>query len=186
MAFATIDQLKEYLGDLSDKSDVLLTRIVDAATAAIQSYCGRDFTSASYVEYYDGSGTNTLILNQYPIITLTSLLEGGSALTTGQDASASPDVLFYPETGRLVRPWFIFLPYRNWYKATYTAGYATVPADIIQATLDLSAIILREKDRVGLTQKTAGTQTVTYSRKLPDHIREMIDGYADLTVGSIN
>ena len=186
MALATIDQLKEYLGDVADKDDALLTRIVNAASDALESYCGRTFASTAHTEYYDGTGTNTLVLRQFPIISIASFLEGGAALTTGQDASATPDVLYYPETGRLVRPWFIFLPYRNWYKITYTAGFSSVPASIIQACLDLSAIMLREKEHIGLAQKTTGTQTVTYIRRLPEDVQKAVDGYVDLIVGSHN
>lgn len=186
MSLATLDQLKEYLGDQATTDDALLTRILAAATDVIESYCGRTFASTANVEYYDGTGTNTLTLRNFPIVTMTSILEGGSALTTGQDASTSPDILFYPDTGQLVRPWFIFLPYRNWYKVSYTSGFSSVPSVIVQACLDTSAIMLREKEHIGLQQKTTGTQTVTYVRNLPRHIQDALDGYADLIVRTHN
>jgi Phage gp6-like head-tail connector protein len=186
MSLATIDQLKEYLGDGADKDDTLLTRIVAAASDVIENYCGRTFGSTAYAEFYDGTGTRTLCLRNFPIIGTPVVLESGSALTVGQDASTAPDVLLYPEVGQLVRPWFYWLPYRNWYKISYTAGFAAVPPVILQACLDVSALMLREKEHVGLSQKTSGVQTVTYIRKLPEQIQRGLDGYADLIVGSPN
>ena len=189
MALATIDQLKEYLGDASDKDDALLTRIVSAATDAIENYCGRTFAATVYTsELYDGTGTQSLQLRHFPIISVTTLLEAGNPLTTGLDpnASPSPDALIYAEEGQLVRPWFYWLPYRRWYSVTYQAGYATVPAGIVQACLDLSALILREKEHIGMASKTAGQQIVTYRGELPKTIKAILDGYADLTLGRIN
>lgn len=189
MALATIDQLKEYLGEASDKDDTLLTRIITAASDAIENYCGRTFTSTLYTaEMQDGTGTKTLQLRNFPIISVTSLLEGGSALVVGTDPNGSPtpDALIYAEEGQLVRPWFIWLPYRRWYSITYTAGYATVPGDVIQACIDLSALMLREKEHVGMSSKTAGQQIVSYRGDLPKYIRDTLDGYSDCTVGRIN
>jgi Phage gp6-like head-tail connector protein len=187
MSLATIDQLKEYLGDGADKDDTLLTRIVAAASDMIENYCGRTFASTAYTnEMYDGTGTRTLVLRHFPIIGTPTVLEMGSTLTVGTDPVSAPDVLVYPEIGQLVRPWFYWLPYRNWYKISYTAGFAAVPPVILQACLDVSALMLREKEHVGLSQKTSGVQTVTYIRKLPEQIQRGLDGYADLIIGSPN
>jgi hypothetical protein len=185
-SLATIDQLKEYLGDVADKDDTLLTRIVAAASDMIENYCGRTFGSTAYAEFYDGTGTKTLYLRNFPIIGTPIILENGGALSVGTDPTTSPDVLIYPELGRLVRPWIMWLPYRNWYKVTYTAGFAAIPPVILQACLDVSALMLREKEHVGLSQKTSGTQTVTYIRKLPEQIQRGLDGYSDLILGSPN
>ena len=188
MSLATIDQLKEYLGDASDKDDTLLTRLVSAATDAIENYCGRTFASTVYTnEMYDGTGTQTLQLRNFPIISVTTLKEAGSVLTTGTDPNGSPapDALIYAEEGQLIRPWFYWLPYRRWYSVTYTAGYATVPAGIVQACLDLSALMLREKEHIGMSSKTAGQQIVSYRGDLPKTIKNVLDGYSDLILGRV-
>lgn len=189
MALATIDQLKEYLGEASDKDDTLLTRIVAAATDAIENYCNRTFASTLHTnEMYDGTGTKVLTLRHSPIISVTTLKEAGAIMTTGNDPNGSPapDALIYAEEGELIRPWFYWLPYRRWYSVTYTAGYAAIPAAIIQACLDLSALMLREKEHIGLSQKTSGQQIATYRGDIPKQIQKILDGYADVTLGRIN
>lgn len=185
MALATIDQLKEYVGNIADdKDDALLTRLVNAASNVITSYCGRSFESTTYTsEMYDGTGTSVLTLKNFPIISLASVLESGSSLTTGTDPATGVDVIIYADTGQLVRPYYRWLEWRAWYSVTYTAGYATVPASIVQACLDIAALMLREKEHVGLAQKTSGTQTVTYVRTLPQQIQRALDAYTDPTLG---
>jgi hypothetical protein len=187
---ASIDNLKEYLGaEGNDKDDVLLTRLMNSATAAIESYCGRTFASATYTEYQDGTGRNVLNLAQFPIISITSITEGGGGtLTSGDDpyASPTPDVITYKEQGQLIRPWIVWLPYHRYYKIVYVAGYATIPADLVQACVELGALMLRGKEHTGISQKTSATQSTNYIDKLSEFSRNTLDGYADVILGRAN
>ena len=185
MPLATIDQLKEYAGDIaSDKDDVLLTRLVTAAQDVVENYCGRTFNSTNFTsEMYDGTGTRVLTLKNFPIVSVSAVLESGVSLSTGTDPVGGAEVILYPDTGQLVRPYWYWMPYRAWYSITYAAGFATVPASIVQACLDIAGLMLREKEHIGLAQKTSGTQTVTYVRKLPEQLQRALDGYSDLTLG---
>lgn len=185
----TIDALKEYLGEVGDLEDDLLTRIVTAASENINRYCQRTFESTVYTsELYTGSGTDTLILRNFPIITLSSVSEGGTALTIGTDpygAGTSGDVyILSANEGSIVRPFSWFLCYRHYYSVTYTAGYATIPASIVQACLDLSSLMVHEKDHVGLAAKI-GSQGTTYVRALPDSSQRALDMYRDISMGRV-
>jgi len=182
---ATIDQLKEYVGDIAnDKDDDLLTRLVGAASDCVESYCCRSFTSTNFTsEMYNGTGTSVLTLKNFPIIGVSAVLEGGSALTTSSDGAGSADVLIYAEEGQLVRPYGCWYAYPRWYSVTYQAGYAAVPAAIVQACLDIAALMLREKEHVGIAQKTSGVQTSTYVRSLPESIQRALDNYYDPSLG---
>lgn len=173
MALATIDQLKEYLGTLGDeasmKDDDLLTRLVGAASSVIEAYCQRTFTQTTYTtEMYDGNGTDVLTLRNYPILSVSAVLEGGSAMSTSTDPAGGADVIIYAETGQLVRPYATWFTYRRWYSVTYQAGYATVPPGIVQACVELAAIMLKQKEHVGLLTKTTGVQTSTYLSSLSE------------------
>jgi hypothetical protein len=185
----TIDALKEYMGDISSLNDVLLTRIVGAASDAINSYCGRTFESTVYTdELYDGSGTDVLVLRNFPAITLTTVKEGGSALTIGTDpyGASSGDVYLNADEGTIVRPFSRFWKYRKYYSITYTAGFTTIPASIVQACLDMSALMVREKDHAGLSSKNSGTNAVTYIRALPDFSQRALDMYQDAAMGRVD
>lgn len=180
----TLKQLKDWLGEEGDKADDRLTAFLTRGSAFVNTYCRRTFESTTYTdELYDGSGTDVLLLNAWPATAVASLAEYGSALTVGSDPSANPDVLLYGDEGMLVRPGGIFIRGRRWYKVTYTAGYASdnMPAVVLEAALNYAALLNKEKDRVGMNSKTMGQQITSYTRELPELVRQGLDHYRDLS-----
>lgn len=177
----TLSNLKAYLSEVGTANDALLSRLIQVASDAIERYCNRKFASATYVQLFDGTGTGVLVLRQKPLGSSAAItvLEGGSAITVGDDPSAdpAPDLLSYAESGMLVRPFGTFIRLRRFYKVTYPAGFATIPAPVEQAAIDLASLYFREKDRVGLNTKNIGQQSVNYTRGLPDWIRIPLDTY---------
>lgn len=186
MSLATLDQLKEYLSIVDNVRDVFLQNCLNRADDYIRTYCGADFTQQIYTELYDGTGSDTLLLDHLPIATspLPVVLEFGKSLVVGTDPSATPqpDVLVYPKTG-LVRPYNLFMPYRGWYKVTYTAGYAAIPSIVQQASLDGASLIMREPERLGLASKSTERHVVTFLRELPGMVRDGLDQYRDYGLG---
>lgn len=184
---ATLQELRSYLGEKGTSQDTRLTAALQRATSILNAYCRRNsLESDTYTDaLVDGTGTNTLQLDNYPVTAVASLAEGGSALTVGLDPNANPapDVIWYGERGHLVRPFAIFLPYPRHYKVTYTAGYVagSIPPVLVQACVDLAALLAIEKNRIGLQSKTTGNQVVNYVRKLPDEVRAGLDYYRDLS-----
>lgn len=183
----TIDTLKTWLGEESDKNDVLLARIVSAASRFIESYCQRHFGQDTYTEYHDGTDCETLTLREWPIISVTSVFEGGGtvSLVCGEDpyAATTPEIVIYKEEGKLVRPFSSFFGYRRFYKVVYVAGYATIPADLVDACLNVAALMLREKDRIGIAAKSSGQQQTQFIRSLPELTQRTLERYRDLTIG---
>lgn len=183
-----ISLLKEYLKEEGSKNDTLLTAVVTRASAIIEAYCCRTFGQATYTEFYDGSGTETLVLRNFPITlppdigaVTPTVLEAGTGLVVGEDPNASPapDILIYKETGRLVGNNRVWQPLRRWYKVTYSAGFVSMPQGIVQACIDLCELILRERERSGIQSKTTGQQTVQYIRRLPDYSQQVLDQFRD-------
>jgi hypothetical protein len=184
----TLQQLKDYLGIEDDKGDVRLNAALTSATSMINAYCRRkSFESAVYTaELYDGTGTDTLQLDSIPITAVATVLEAGVALVVGLDPNANPkpEVIWYAEEGHLVRPFSRWWAYRRYYSVTYTAGYttATMPPLIVQAALDQAALINKEKDRIGMNNKTLGQQTTSFARELPKGVKDALDYYRDLSI----
>jgi len=178
----TLQDLRDYLGEKDSSHDTRLNTLGARASQVVANYCLQTTLEETTHtdEFYDGSGTDILLLNSSPVTAVASVLELGVALTVGRDPSAvpAPEILWYPD-GRLVRPWSSFLAYPNYYKVTSTRGYAVadVPPTIAQAVLDLAAIMVKEKDRIGLQSKVTGSQTVQYMRKIPDEVREALGFY---------
>jgi hypothetical protein len=63
---------------------------------------------------------------------------------------------------------------------TYTAGYplASIPDDLAQAVVDMVALYMQERTRVGHESKTLAQETVQYTTKeMPDQIKQKLAPY---------
>lgn len=127
--------------------DALLGRLITAASSWIKSYLNRDILTTTYVETLDGTGTTGLMVGQYPITALTSLVVDGKDVTA--DAIFNRRMIrlktgkFYTGVGNVV--------------VNYTAGYAAAPSDLEQACIELVAWRFRERERLGLASKSLQT-----------------------------
>jgi len=75
--------------DVADYSGVAIASMKDSwsefAESMINTHTGRTFGGTqTYTESYDGDGTDTLILNNYPVSSVTSLAIGGTAVSSSQ------------------------------------------------------------------------------------------------------
>lgn len=112
--------------DVTAEPDASITARLESASAIIESYCGRVFTSATVTaETHDG-GLGVVFLQQPPVTSITTVVENSVTL-------AATDYLSYPD-GRLVRMSNGY-PYVWYWKprtvvVTYVGGYTPVPYDI--------------------------------------------------------
>lgn len=146
-ALTTVADVKESLGITDSSQDNLVIRKINFATEAIEGWCRlpRDhhFKETTYTnEEYDGSGSNMLRLKMRPVSTLSSLqfrttsenLDSWDSVDTQNyflDINSGVVDLLYSEGTRF-----------NSFRATYTAGFATIPADLAEAAVMLAAYLV--------------------------------------------
>jgi hypothetical protein len=157
----SLANLKAWLGVPCDAgpSDPLLARLITSASAMVVDYLGREILTAVYTEVYDGTGAGWMMLRQAPIVSVQSVSFAGRTVTTPADPVAgTPGYLF--DVARLSLVGEVF-PYRSRVVVSYTAGYATAPAAVEQATIELAGETFRRRDHIGQTSKTLGGQETT-------------------------
>lgn len=114
-----------------------LAGLITSASVAVENYCRRTLGySASVVECINGAGIGRVWLSRLPVASITSIELGGSAV----DVS---NWTFNPETGELI--WGVGttdyrfagrIPRgRRNLKVTYAGGYQTIPAPVVEATV---------------------------------------------------
>jgi hypothetical protein len=139
VSYVSIAEVRGYTGLTSSQiSDLLLQDFIDAAEEYVDSYCGTTFKTATSEDVIDGDDSLLIILDNQPIISITTLkysLDEGSNYTT-----LSSD--FY-----MVKDWCIKLKsrcpisgYGVYWKVNYTYGHAAVPDSIKKATLDIAGM----------------------------------------------
>lgn len=127
MSVVTLAEAKTHLNITASTSDAELQEFITRAEAAVTSRCG-PLTATPTTSRVRG-GAPLLALPVAPVITLTSITPvGGSALTVG-------DYLVTPggNVEALAGGWFS----DRWYDVVYSAGRATLPADLKLGVLEL-------------------------------------------------
>lgn len=75
-ALTTTANFKDYTGITVSTYDALIEALIVRATSAIEAYCDRTLRSTTYRQRYDGTGTTSLLLREYPVTAITLLSNG--------------------------------------------------------------------------------------------------------------
>lgn len=187
MAYATLEQVKEYLGLTTTGDDDLLTRLLDAAQKAIETNRGnRRFEAAAdtvrYVDYdafhVDG---RTLYLDD-DLCQITQIVNGDGTVVSPDDYVTVPrhETPYYAiklKTGRSVVWTYSDTP-EDAIAITGRWAYSVTPGEnVVQATIRLTAWMYRQKD----TSKDSGDKVVVGAfgpivlpSKLPSDVLELL------------
>jgi len=127
----------QQLPALATVNAAYLANLISAASVAIERWCKRVFLSTAYTdEYYDGDGTDSMFLDNFPVTALTSIVivesDGTDTTILGTEFDIDED------TGeiRFVRDCTTECYFPDGFhniKANYTAGFAAIPADLQEA-----------------------------------------------------
>lgn len=116
-------------------TDEMLEDYIEVATAAVEDLCERVFTEVEYTETLRGTGTEKLLLNNYPVVEIDSINE----TTISDGATESVDITGLIRSDLHDASGILELSDGGWsagslYEVTYTAGYDTIPAPVRHAT----------------------------------------------------
>lgn len=169
-ALTTLADVKENLGiDAgTTTSDNLIIRKINQATDMIESYCGKNnsqhFISTVYTnEEYDGTGSDQLILKNRPVITFTNLQQRNTTLNNNNFTTVTTDLYFTDLTAGVIDARFQFLQFYNLYRATYTAGFVTIPSDLAEACATLAGYLFdNSTSGTGVKKKSQGPKNIEY------------------------
>jgi len=183
MAFGDLCQLADVRAWLQtgpqpypSTDDALLGRLITAASAFVTSWLNRPILSADWQEVRDGPGSwsneTTFVFGVQPVSAV--LLVAVDNFIVPPVPNQIPVPIGQAQMGVPVQPGYVFTPtaltirgygvrrQRANVLLQYTAGFASVPADIAQATIELVCRKYRERTRIGERTKHIGTETVSY------------------------
>jgi hypothetical protein len=124
----TLANVKSYLwpGESITQWDAILPSIISAVSEQVNREVGCVLLSATYTaELVNGKGTSALEPLNWPITDVTSIVDSyGAAYAEGNDADFVIDAFCLRKVNG------VWAEGRGNFTVTYTAGYATIPADI--------------------------------------------------------
>ena len=164
-ALTTVADVKESLGVTDSSLDNLIIRKINQATRQIEKYCDRHFLASSYVEEYNATQTNQLVLKQRPVISFSSLEIRDSGLNYNSWETVDSQIYFVDNESGVVSTLYRNSGGFNRYRATYTAGYSTIPEDLAEACASLACYYVNNADGsdVGVARKKEGARELQYA-----------------------
>lgn len=153
--------------------DVLLARLIGAASGLIASWLNRPIVAGDWQEVRDGPGSfgweTTLVFGVQPVSAVLLVVVNNLTIP------AIPAVLPQTFAGAGCQPGYVFTPtaltirgypvprQKACVTMQYTAGFPSVPLDIAQACIELVCRKYRERTRIGERSKSlGGGETVAY------------------------
>lgn len=168
----SLDAVKAYLAVTGAGSDDLLTRVADAASERVEAYTSRLFVTRSVTEVVDGTGRSSLRLRHFPVVAVQEVKLRYSLLDAWTSVDVAIETVLDPRGGLLYLTGLHFPKGPLSTTVTYTAGFgaqdaATLPADVVQAGLELAKYIYDRKTS-GATMASQITMGPTSASIIPD------------------
>ena len=206
-AITDLDSVKSWAPSTQGVDDAVLERSLDAASALIEQFCGRRFVSADYTARHSGNlaySDGFLLTLADPdsglltpnVSAVDSLTEDGAILTVeqlgGTALTDAAQAVYMPLGPALARVSVSsgLLSQAAWSTGlgniviAYTAGYAleSVPAEIVQAAIELTWLLYREGSRSGMASRQASLGSASFFRELSPAAQSALSFHIEVTV----
>ena len=174
----TYANVKEYLGLTDDNDEDFIGNLITRASDFIAKYCRRVFQDADYTEYYNGVGNRSICLKQYPVNSVASLHDDLDREYGTDHLIATTDYVIDEDAGILTLDGYRFGAGLKNIKVVYNAGYATIPANLEQACIELVSMKYNTKESEGIKSEKIGSYSVSYSEaEIPATIKATLTKY---------
>lgn len=162
MALTTLANVKQYLQmEPSDTSaDALLQRMIDAASATIERYCGRTFLQSNYIDVLHGTGHRRVALRNIPVTAVASVTVNDKPIPARQGAMGQG---FTFDKHCVSLTGYSFTDGYDNVEISYTAGFAEVPDDVDMACCELVSLRYKTLDRLGVTSKSLAGESISFN-----------------------
>jgi len=173
--YASLSEVKEFL-DVAGTTvyDSLLNRIISRAEKAIDLFIGRSLVLETYNESYDikDDYQDQIFVRHTPIVSVVAVTDDGTAVDLD-------DLGIDEETGlvRLTGDDSYFTKGKDSLEICYSAGYATIPPEIVLATELLVSYYFAQRRRVGVRSERVGDVSQTFFGGFPPEVEEILVRY---------
>ena len=163
--------------------DALLENLLDDLSDVISDWLGLDtIINAPYTEYYDGDGSDTLFVEHYPIITITSLADGTQSFS-------ATDYHLYEKQGKIVLDGDYFENDNKNILIVYSAGHGAARANVPRAIKTALKMFVSHvyKKHSAFRPRIAGENTIINfgSDEIPKDVESKLAPYRAKRFGSV-
>lgn len=179
----TVEEAKVFLEESDSSHDAQITAILAGLDTYIKKYMNKSIEQTTYIELYDGSGEKELLLDNYPIISITALSDDIDKDNKKYNSViASGEILIHKTSGIIELYNQSFTESQKNIYIKYIAGYttATIPNDLKMILYEM--ISKKWKDyqdkRYGMVSKSVLDENVSFSLvDVTDQQRQILNLY---------
>lgn len=184
-ALCTVDNAKNFIGLTNNNYDTVLEMLINQATDFIEKYCDRRFKETTYTdEVYDGTDDDAIVLKQFPVTTFTELEYNANFNNSASwNTIDSEDYWIDTDTG-IVTKVNKFVKGKQKYRATYVAGYSTIPYDLQYACLMFVSEAFNKRKAGGIKTESLGDHSISFESLLmtDSTVQKILNGYRKVNV----
>jgi hypothetical protein len=175
----TLPELKQFLNIQVNTDDLLLERLISAASEFfIQEVGVYDFGYRLITETKDGDGKQAMILSYDLPQQVSSVYVDGVLIPPATGSNPNSTGWLYDGARVRLRGDYFFTQGIQNVEINYFAGYLDIPADVTQCVIELAALRYRERTRLGVMNTSVGGENVSYqTTSLPYTIQRVINNY---------
>lgn len=155
----TLADVKRHLGTAATSDDALLSSLITQVSSAVASRLSRELLTGARTETRDGNGKTKLVLNDYPVTAVSSVVVDGIAIPPAPDV-LTPGYRF--SSTAITLNGYCFARGQQNVELAYTAGFAAVPEDVQLAVLDTVALAYKQRDHLDVSSKSLAGETISY------------------------
>jgi hypothetical protein len=184
----SVAEVQQYVNNTTSSLTSFIQSSISAVSQSFSNYVG-GISEQTYTEYYDGTGTNMLMIMHTPITSISSVqyqLYPTGTFLNFYEGSLSANIQ-YDDGGWIELYDIRFYQGKNNIKIVYSAGYSTIPADIKQACIEEVAMLMDNsnvtgvgKGNLGIKNKSSSNETYSFenisssTEKVLDYYRKII------------
>jgi hypothetical protein len=166
----TLNNALVWLGCPSDDAYGTLQRVITAVSVAIQNWAARPLKAADHVEVFDGRGRSRIMMSDYPINSVSSVIIGDlwqvsvpPRVVVPGGGNTQPGYTFSDKFVYVDQPYLFEKGKRN-VQISYNAGFTSVPLDLEQGCLTwIKAIMDGANYSAALKSASAGQTKLDWS-----------------------
>lgn len=175
MAIASLFAVKSYLDIQSPDEDGRIVAILAAVESQVVKHLGYNPERSSHFERMNGNGQQFIVPTVgFPLASVDSLVIDGVTIPA---EGAAPG--YYVDEGvlRLSGSYRFTKGFGN-VKLSYQAGFSPVPDAIKQAVIEMTALRLKEIERIGVSSKWLAGESVSYAlTQMPESAKGYLEPF---------
>jgi len=184
LAWTSRDAVKAHLKITATDLDDEIDTKINEASRLLQSFIGHSLKTDTYTEYFDGDCTNTLLVSNYPVQSVTSIHDDTARVFGDDKLIDSGDYVFDSNENENVGTIRLFKGHGIFYrgvqniKVVYVAGFDEVPEDAELSCKQLVAWLMNRAGTEGQTSASLGGKSETYEMDdIPEYIKRGVRRY---------